>query len=236
MAYCPKCGVEVESNRNRCPLCKFPIPNLKDDNSETKQRFPAAKNIYETSFKKVRNRVYYSLVIIIFSVIVVLTGMNFKYETKIVNYFISSFVAAFFYITFCIGFFKFMVNLTGVTITSALFVYSISVINNATGWYSKFALPIIAVVFIDAVFAYKLYLMNKNKNRIIYIPVVVLIFLVFLSLGTDLVIQFAKNEELKITWSLFTSIGGLATILIILGIYHKTPEKIKYTLKKRFHI
>ena len=54
MSYCPKCGVQVENQRQTCPLCSFPIPNIEDPQKNNIEREEYLLNRYR--IKKEENR------------------------------------------------------------------------------------------------------------------------------------------------------------------------------------
>ncbi len=89
MAYCAKCGVEVENGVKNCPLCKFPIPDILSEKEE-KRSYPKAENIYREELQKRKNQIFYSIFVIFAVAFIVFLFIKIKYDFKIVNYFILS--------------------------------------------------------------------------------------------------------------------------------------------------
>lgn len=51
-----------------------------------------------------------------------------------------------------------------------------------------------------------------------------------------MIIIYEKAGKIGISWSGIVAGVNLAIILIMLGIYHRMPEKARITLRKKFHI
>jgi len=72
MAYCPKCGVEVEDDVKCCPLCDFPIPDVNDGNYPHDAKYPQAINTYDEDHLGKKNKAFFSLTIIAISIMVII--------------------------------------------------------------------------------------------------------------------------------------------------------------------
>lgn len=57
MAYCPKCGVEVDNNVKNCPLCDFPIPDIGEE-PKGEKRYPLAVNTYPEDHLEKKNQIF----------------------------------------------------------------------------------------------------------------------------------------------------------------------------------
>ena len=54
--YCIRCGVELEENAEKCPLCETPVPKIENEDTEIYEReYPFVNiNLYELKIKKVK--------------------------------------------------------------------------------------------------------------------------------------------------------------------------------------
>ena len=76
--YCPRCGVEVESNKLRCPLCNTPIQSLDEEKPDYSSKFPeeSTENEKKTATKPKQKRLQIweiSSVILLIPIIVTLS-------------------------------------------------------------------------------------------------------------------------------------------------------------------
>ncbi len=237
MPYCPKCGVEVDKKRKTCPLCHFIIPSVNEEEiNEKKETFPQVENIYIEEFNKRKNIAFYTIEVILISILGIFMIISEIYNVSFMSYFITSTFALIFYVFFFFNYLKKNWNYFGIFITTILLTYTISRFTESSLWFFKFSLPIILITFIDILFIGFLYNKFKAKNTFVYNPVLFLIFISIISLGIDFIVSLAMNFNRLLSWSLIVCISTLPIALIMLGIHHKTSEKVKESLKKRFHI
>ncbi len=237
MAYCAKCGVEVENGVKKCPLCKFPIPDILvgEEKREQERNYPKAENIYREEIQKRKNQVFYSIFVSFAVALIVFLFIKIKYDFKIVNYFILSSAFIILYLFLFFGYIKINYSVVAISITTLCFTWFL---NRFTGgeWYIKYAMPIIIMSTLDFYFILYLYRANKFRNKFIYIPVFLLSYSAILCISVNIIIIYVKKGVISITWSGIVAGVNIAIIFIMLGIYHKMPEKLRITLKKKFHI
>ena len=60
--YCIKCGIELEENAEKCPLCETAVPKMEnEDNGIYEGEYPFVNiNLYELKMKKVRKAIFMS--------------------------------------------------------------------------------------------------------------------------------------------------------------------------------
>ncbi len=237
MPYCPKCGVEVDKKRKTCPLCNFNIPPINEEEiNEEKETFPHAENIYREELIRRKNIAFYTVEMILLSMLGIFMVISEVYNVSFMSYFIASTLSLIFYVFFFFNYLKKKYNYLGIFITTILLTYTLSRFTESSLWFLKYSLPIILVTFGDILFVGYLYNKFKSKNAFIYNPVLFLIFVSIISLGIDFIVSLALNFDRLLSWSLIVCVSTLPIVVIMLGIYHKTSEKVKETLKKRFHI
>jgi len=127
-------------------------------------------------------------------------------------------------------------NIFGIFVTNNLFTYFLNELTVKIDWFKNYSLPMNIVLLIDLYLIFFLYERNRFKNKFIYIPVFIMLFIVILCLGIDLIINYNLKNEIGIGWSGVVAGAGLGVIVIMLGIYHNIPEKLKKELSKRFHV
>lgn len=234
MAYCAKCGVEVENGVKNCPLCKFPIPDILAEKEE-KRSYPKAENIYREELQKRKNQIFYSIFVIFAVAFIVFLFIKIKYDFKIVNYFILSSAFSMIYLFLFFGYIKINFNISLISVTTLCFTWFL---NNFTGgdWFIKYSMPIILMSTLDFYFILYLYRANRFRNKFIYIPVFLLLYTTILCIGINIIIIYIKKRVISVTWAGIVAGVNMAIIFIMLGIYHKMPEKARITLRKKFHI
>lgn len=236
MPYCPKCGVEINKNRKTCPLCHYHIPPIEDEEEGKESNFPHAENIYKEELKKKKNLVFYTLIVVLSSMLGIFFIIDEVYQVDIMSYFIASTLGAMFYLFFIFGYMTYIYSILGSLLTTVFLTYWISRLTADSDWFLNLALPIISLVGADYFFMDFLYKRYKFRSKFIYVPVLFLIFVSILSFGIDLFININRGAGFQFTWSLIVATVTLPLALIMLGIYHKTPERIKESMKKKFHI
>jgi len=237
MAYCAKCGVEVDDHIRKCPLCGFPIPDitLEEHNIEELRNYPKAENIYKEERMRVKNQIFYSILVILFMAVMVFMFVKTRYTFKIVDYFILSSVSLMGYCFFLFGYLKQSYNIIGAAINTGILLYFINDFSRGK-WYWNYGVPITIIVTGAFFFTVYLYKMNKQKNRFVYIPSAILVFASLICIGVDILIGYNLRKIVEISWSaIVTGING-ALIMIMLGINYKLPEKVRIEMKKKFHI
>ena len=60
--YCIRCGVELEENAEKCPLCETPVPKTENEDMGIYEgEYPFVNiNLYELKMKKVKKAVFMS--------------------------------------------------------------------------------------------------------------------------------------------------------------------------------
>ncbi|PFX73175.1 small multidrug resistance protein [Bacillus cereus] len=234
MAYCPKCGIQVERDKIPCPLCFTYIPKVSSDEQLLKENvFPHYYSMYEN----VRDNVL-KLIFRIFSVVALLalfipTLINFILaKTLTWSLYSSSSV-----ISLWIVIYVFSKNVKRkaliLNITTICLLLALDMADKHINWSVTVAIPIflmcVTLIWLNRMF-YK-----KNKKRwlafagIITISVFVLTAWISFILG-----QYSKRpytfsrslEDMKV----FLSIGAVCLILS-----YGLPNKWKDILKRKFH-
>ncbi|MEG0075138.1 MAG: hypothetical protein RR310_04030 [Eubacterium sp.] len=238
MAYCPKCGVEVDNNVKNCPLCDFPIPDI-GEKKVVEKRYPLAVNTYPEDHLEKKNKIFYSLEIIaaaVFFMTLVLCFI-FPIDMRLIFVIMISDIAIVFYLLFCFNYLPPWVNILGSYGTTLFISYGIyKIIGGSGNWFTNYVLPITTLLFIDlAIFGF-IFLKNRHRNQFIYVPTFIISFTIILTLGIDAIVTWDIYGVLHLSWSLIVAVSGVCVIALLMGIYHGIPEKTKAYLKKKLHV
>lgn len=239
MAYCPKCGVEVEKNRITCPLCDFPIPDVGEKKEVGGNKYPQAINTYSEDHLGKMNKVFFSIGIIALSMLVILLVIYLIYPSshQLIKYISIVDLGVFAIIFFSMGYLKSTYNCLGIYITVLLVCFCIYLIGNSpTNWFYDFAFPIATLTYVDIIIFRLMFKSNRHRNQFIYMPTNLILFAIVFSLGLDGIISFHFLGALDLTWSLIVLASGACIIVILQVIYHKIPEKTRHMLKKKMHV
>lgn len=238
MAYCPKCGVEVDNYVRTCPLCDFPIPDIGEKDTASK-RYPMAVNTYENDHQEKKNKIFYSLEIIAFCAFLI-TGvllLLFGVHPKIFETLLLSEAAIILYLLFGFWYLPGWLNGIGFYGVTVGFGWGLCLIlDSGTGWYFRFMLPVTSLFFLDLFFLAVLYSKNRHRNQFVYVPVSFIAFVIVLTLGIDGIISFQILGRIRFSWSLIVTISGICLIALLMGIYYGVPDKTKAYLKKKLHV
>lgn len=242
MAYCPKCGVELDAYVKNCPLCEFPIPDI-GENPELKEleglhKYPNAINTYRRDYRIIKNKVFFSVLLIVISSIIILSVLKLIYpaSTQIANYVVIIVIAFLLYLFFGFLYLKPAYNVIGILLTTIFLTYSIDYQVGEVDWSFTYALPIIIILYLDITIFRFFYKISKHKNQFIYLPTVCLLFTSILCVGIDGVVTYNLHGRVYLSWSIIVLICGGTMAFTLLGIYHGLPDKSKAWLKRKLHV
>ncbi|MGL4607164.1 MAG: DUF6320 domain-containing protein [Eubacteriaceae bacterium] len=238
MAYCPKCGVEVENKIEKCPLCEFPIPDI-GEGEEVGNKYPKAINTYSEDHLGKKNKAFFTIGIIALSMLVILfvIALVYPWNHQIILYIGIGDLCIFSIVFFSMGYLKPKYNFLGVYLTLIIGSFCIYISgNNEGGWFFDFALPIATLAYIDVTIFRLIFRHNRHRSQFIYIPSNLILFAIVLSLGMDGIISYHFLGILQLTWSLIVAASGGCIIILLQVIYHRIPEKTRKMLKKKMHV
>ncbi len=240
MAYCPKCGVEVDDSIRKCPLCEFPVPDIHgsgDRIEADRDKYPEAANIYEAYRSKVKNQVYFVITILLLSSMLILTLVRFIYpvDSRIIAYIFYVVLALFMYTFFTYGYMNWLFNMTGIGVATLFLTYSIGKIGGQS-WFMPYALPLISWVYVNALAFGYMYKHSAKRNRLGYLPRFVLLIGASLCLGIDGIVSSNMPSGLRFTWSLIVAISCFVIAYVLDVVLNHLPEHVKESLRRRFHV
>lgn len=240
MPFCPKCGVEVDYKVQKCPLCTFPIPEIiEKEISVKKSKFPQPENKYYENILKLKNQIFFTLSILIFSAVLILMTVSsiIKIHPFAINYSIISVIATWFYIFILLGYISNQYySILGLGIITIFFTLGLDYVDSEINWYFSYALPIIILVLL-IVFLF-LYLYNRSRllNQFIFIPSYLCIGISLLSVGLECILDLQVTRPIHLSWSLIVLIILMSIAVLLLSLYYKLPDRMKEKIKRKLHI
>lgn len=241
MAYCAKCGVEVDNNVKKCPLCQFPIPDINETKNEaldTLSKYPEASNIYKEYALMRKNQAFLIVVITMMSAIIILTSIHAVYPVNrnVMRYVFSCLLAFMVYLFFFFNYLKGFWNLTGVFLTTLCLTYTLNVISGGYNWFYNYAVPLASLSYVVSLILFGFYIKSKNKDKLEYLPVLALLMCSSVCIGVDAIITYHRDGFIHLTWSVIVAISSVVVSTIIVTVFKHTTEKFKATVKRKLHI
>ncbi len=239
MAYCPKCGVEVEDDVKNCPLCDFPIPDVNEVNFSQDSKYPQAINTYDEDHLGKKNKAFFSLTIIAISIMVIIGVIYLVYPWNhvLLKYIALADLSIFAIVFFAMGYLRPNANILGAYITVVVTCLSVYLISGSqTNWFLSYAFPIATLVYLDVSLFRFILKHTRHKSQFIFIPTNLILFVIVLAIGIDGIISLNVQGNIHLTWSLIVAVSGFCIIVLLQTIYHRIPEKTRRMLKKKMHV
>ena len=236
MPYCSKCGVEVDNDVIKCPLCQFKIPEIDGLISEP-SKFPIAINEYPQQLVDLKIKIFKSIAIFLSSTVIILLLLNRKISGEITwsKYTSLIFLAMIIYAFFCFGFIKsFRKSFTGVTITTIVLLFLIDIIKDGLTWFVPVGLPItLAIFFIVMIIVY---ISKRSRSRGLNVIAYSLLGVSILCLIIEFCLTNYVYGFVDLSWSTIVCVQLFALAVILLYIHYRFPEKYKNRIKRFFHV
>lgn len=242
MAYCSRCGVELESHVQSCPLCDFPVPNELVKIEDVPTAYPAAVNAYENETQIIRNKIFYTYFMVSIAGIAIAMVLDRLYNLRppvqmMLQYGVLILIASDVMLFFLLGYVKNITRmLLGLGITSLILCYALDAVNPPLTWSMTYATPIIIATTIIFIAVTILYKKSAHTNHFIFIPIYICVALSLLLPIIEGVISFNLRQGLKLSWSIIAMISLLGFSGILSGLYFKLPDYIKERLIRLFHV
>ncbi|MBN2735761.1 MAG: hypothetical protein JXR70_02190 [Spirochaetales bacterium] len=239
MPYCSRCGVELDNDVSKCPLCETPVQILSD-------RIPPIKKYpdqpvhdpdsLKLSGKQLRLFIWEILTVsLMLPALVVfftdlVTGLNITWA----RYPILALLMVWGLASFPILFYKIPVILVfSEVIVLNIFLWAIDFfIDGAADWYFLIALPILilATLVVGSVVLASVLSQKKGAN----IAGFCLIGIGFLGLGLDMIIESGLYNRFQTTWSVYVLIPSLSLAAVLLYFHYRILSLTD--VSKRFHL
>ena len=229
MPYCPKCGVEVESNH--CPLCNHQIKQNIHTIPFSHVVEIEKKKIYFSNRDKKRifhaSTIFFAILVTSICVTVDLlldSEISWSIYPIIAVWSLALITSASIYVN---GILKGIVIL----LLNLLMLFLLDIQIPVKNFFLMISLPI---SFMTSVISFTIYItIKKSKRRGMNIPGYILIGLTIVNILIDLLVQNFIHGIPKLTWSLITTVTLVPIALFLLYIHYVLSKKID--LSKIFH-
>lgn len=224
--YCIKCGVELEEDVEKCPLCETDVPKIFNNYSENKEYPEININLYELKIKKIRKGIFLSFFTIsIISILEIFFQNIIIYGNLSWGYYAIPSILLFDLMLFVLlNSYRMRINLFFILIGLSSFLLLLDYGNKKLTWSLKRGIPIVlAFYIISFVFSFVWDKHKEDKLKIINF------FLFFVGIFL-LTLEFIIRK--KFTWSIWASIP-----LFVLSVMLRYTYKIyREEFLRRLHL
>lgn len=232
MPYCPRCGVEVEANKMKCPLCNTPLQPLDEEQPDYKSKYPddvpkdEQKPPKEKKKKKKRLLIFEitSVILVIPLIVSITTNLIIDGTVTWSLYPIASLLLAWFMISAPLLFPNNVVAIAaGEFIPLLVYFLVIDLLDNGQlNWYVRIALPII--VSVGAASFIIAFGSLKSKNKGLNIPAYFLFGASIICLIVDVCVTSYINSALGLKWSLYVLVPAMLTGGFLLYLHFRVTK------------
>lgn len=238
MPYCSRCGVEVDDEVIKCPLCFTEIQIL-DPEKKDLGRYPekAAPHSHAPKRNKIERRRMAAILVtfglLIPASIAIAADIVINGDVTWGTYTISSLIFLWVLILLPLLYYKKpLLTLLAYYLSTLFYTYSLNSFSGGIFWFKGLAFPIITVTA-------ALIILNIFMSRIIKIKGInILSFIVFSlgieCLGIELAVSLFMTGTVVLGWSLIVLSAVIPAAGLLYYIYYKTGKPLK--VKKYFHI
>ncbi len=230
MTYCPRCGVEVEANKIKCPLCNTTLQPLDEEQPNYQSKYPddVQKDEQKQPKAKKKKRLLAfeitSVVLVIPLIVSITTNLIIDGIITWSLYPIASLLLAWFMISAPLLFpKKIAIIAVGEFIPLLVYFLVIDIIDNGTlNWYVRVALPIIASIGVAGfIIAFGTI---KSKNKGLNIPAYILFGASIICLIVDVCLTSYINNTLGLEWSLYILVPAVLTGGFLLYLHFRVTK------------
>ncbi|MBI9104901.1 MAG: hypothetical protein JEY99_20965 [Spirochaetales bacterium] len=233
MSYCPRCGVEVDSDKKICPLCHTPIEKRREGENPELPNYPETEIIkVENDFKKIAEKkvlvwelLSIFLLVAVISIISIDLVTNRKLTWSPVP--LSAIGAIWGGLTaiFLIGKYTILTALCNVVVLT-LFLYFIDFYTGGGWWFFSIALPILILLLL--LITIGTFIIKRLKSKGLNTVGLILVGISLFCIGLENILSFHLSGGLSFFWSLIVGFS-LIPIAAFLGYLH-----YRFTPGKRF--
>ena len=229
--YCVKCGVELEKDVEKCPLCRISVPKLErleyDEVGYYESEYPKINiNLYDLKIKKVKKAIFIafftisiiSILEIFFQNIIIYGSLKWGY------YAIPSIMIFDLFLYIILNSHNLRINLIFLLTGMITFLIILDYGDKNFSWSIKRGIPIVvAFCFLGIIFSF---VWDRHKEDRIKVMNFLLFFIgIFL-----LVLEFIISRTL--TWSIWSSIPLFVLNVMLRYVYKSYKEEFKRRLHR----
>jgi len=206
MSYCPRCGVEVDSDRKECPLCKTMIEKRHEGESLHLRNYPEKEMIDEgNDFKKIAEKKVFVwellsifLLVSIISIISIDLVTNRKFTWS--PFPLTAIGAIWGCLTalFFIGRYKILTAVCNFIFLS-FFLYFIDFYAGGGGWFFSIALPVLILILVLVIIIS--FVIKRFKNNGLNTVGLILVGIALFCTGLENILSFHFFGRGAFSWS-----------------------------------
>jgi hypothetical protein len=231
MKTCENCGVEVEEDLKRCPLCRARLDDGPEEEPEELGEEPPQQTVSNARFWLWE---VVSLLSFVAALVIFASDFAFGFDIAWARYPLSAIAFLWASATVLIGLAKHPVwRLIAQTVVVAGFLFALQFLTESGDWFLPLGLPITVLTGVlggGAVFAIR-------RLRLSALPAVAVVILAagVLVVGIELFIKRFQGSEVLVSWSLVAFACALALFFLILWINKRMRERHS-EYRKVFHL
>jgi len=215
MAYCSRCGVEVEQDRDHCPLCDTPIHRYDEDETiALSPLWPVQKALPKMSKPRVRFFTVSPILLALFIGFLVVLTMDLRMNGTISwsRYPLATIGMSF---SITLGFLIFggkrIYNLGWITGSVLIMLYLLDSFDGSIVWFNTLGTPVTLLVALYG--GLTLIARELLSNRVAIQLTLQTLWITLLCLGIDFVVSDATGND-PFTWSLIVMVPLMAIFVI----------------------
>ncbi|GAB3061480.1 DUF6320 domain-containing protein [Virgibacillus ainsalahensis] len=237
MAYCPKCGVAVKKDNRPCPLCSFPIPKVNEAKEADMRKFPKAANPYPAHMRRVLNRIFVFVSLLVFVAISIMFYVNYELDEAFTwsRYSNLSVLAGWSILYFSFGYVQnYYKIIIGIAMITLVLLFGLDIFHEGLDWFVPLAFPIVVGTAVIGVCYWSVIraLSVRGFNVIGFFFIAVALLLMWI----NFFINNHNNEPDLLSWSIITALQLLPLALILLYVKYGLPERMKQKIARKFHL
>ncbi len=234
MPYCPRCGVEVDTGRETCPLCDTEIPAPVRETGTGESRYPDVDTPGTPSNRQQRVILWSVITALMFIAFLVCLSVNLLLEDSLTwgGYAMSGIGAGWIFLSLLIWFFRNpRVIISGFFLSSTGLLALLDFIDGKHHWFLTLGLPLAGMTTLLVILSVLtgIFLQEKKANLAGFIFLYITIFCI----GIDLLIS-GFIGEVSLSWS-FIVMASLLPLAGLLLAYHYLLSRFM-NLESYFHL
>ena len=233
MSYCPRCGVEVDSDTIECPLCETLIQERRDNESLKLKNYPERKiEKPGNDFRKIAEKKFlvWELLSIFFlisiiSIISIDLGIRHKISWSIYPLTAIGTIWAGVTVILFLSRFKLLTVISNFILLS-FFLFFLDFYSGGAGWFLTMALPIVLLFLITVIlFAF---IILRLKNNGLNTMGVVLVGISFFCAGLENILAFNHNGGFSFSWSLIVGFSLIPVAGFLVYLHYRFTSVKRY--------
>lgn len=232
MAYCVNCGVELDSELEKCPLCGTPVYRPKENTETARQTFPEKRGEVEKVSRKDGVIFISVLAVAIMATCGLLNSLVYDQVHWSV---IVDGICIVFWVFFMTALFVDIITGYGMLFINALAIansmYFISRITSGDAWVYRIGLPILAVVWLLS----ELFYLLSRKFPFSFLSGTLYFFIgaAVICATVESVLDLFFHDKIQLSWSaIVLTVCGIIAVILIMTLM---MSRVRNSVRRRLH-